>query len=166
MKGGIAKSPPSLPRAKYCLDTGLFVDLYRGRYRRNVFTTLWRRFEGLISGTNDAIAPYDVFLELQKHDDELFKWAKKYEKKLFILPDQTVQQKITANFSAVPSWAPKKMALWADPVVVAMAACTQSKVVTSESILTPGERIPHICRKLGQPCLEPVDFFDELGWKI
>ncbi|OHB74310.1 MAG: hypothetical protein A2Z25_23310 [Planctomycetes bacterium RBG_16_55_9] len=60
----------------YVIDTNALIDLWRRRYPRDVFPTLWRKIEGLIK-SGELVAPQEVLNELQRQYDELYIWAKK-----------------------------------------------------------------------------------------
>lgn len=59
----------------YVIDTGALIDLWRRRYPRDVFRTLWNKIEEMIR-TGELIAPQEVLVELQRQHDELSAWAR------------------------------------------------------------------------------------------
>ena len=60
----------------YVIDTNALIDLWRRRYPRDVFPTLWQKLEELAS-SGELVAPQEVLNELQKQHDELHVWAKR-----------------------------------------------------------------------------------------
>jgi len=56
----------------YCIDTSAIIDLWRRKYAPDVFPSLWKNLENLIS-QGFLIAPRKVFEELEKQDDELLR---------------------------------------------------------------------------------------------
>jgi len=59
----------------YVIDTNALIDLWRRRYPRDVFPTLWQKIEELIK-SGELVAPQEVLSELQRQHDELYLWAK------------------------------------------------------------------------------------------
>ena len=55
----------------YVIDTNALIDLWRRRYPRDVFPTLWQKIEGLIK-SGELVAPQEVLNELQRQHDELY----------------------------------------------------------------------------------------------
>ncbi|MBN2378533.1 DUF4411 family protein [candidate division WOR-3 bacterium] len=59
----------------YVIDTNSLIDLYRRWYSRDIFLTLWEKFESLIT-QGLMISSLQAFKEIEQKDDDLLKWAK------------------------------------------------------------------------------------------
>ena len=60
--------------AVYCMDTSGWTQLKRV-YPPSNFPSLWAKLDRLASDKR-LISPDEVYLELAKQDDELFRWVK------------------------------------------------------------------------------------------
>ena len=66
----------------YIIDSSSFICLSE-KYPESVFETLYRNFNNAMN--NDILkAPYQVFNEIKKQDDSLYKWLKNYKNKFVI----------------------------------------------------------------------------------
>lgn len=148
----------------YCIDTNALIDLWRRFYPSDIFPSLWKDLEDLIS-ENCLIAPREVLSELGKWDDELLKWAKKH-KKMFKDLDYDQMQEVTKILKDFPSLVdPNKTTPDADPFVIALAISKDWTVVTSEKPSTGGRaKIPDVCKKCNVKCISLIEFFREQKW--
>ena len=152
----------------YCIDTSALVDLWRRRYPPDVFPSLWKKIEDLLS-QGRLIAPREVLKDLEKYfdeNDELLKWTKKH--KGFFEDFDEEQQKqvknILAKFNNLID--EKKTTSESDPFVIALAITKGWKVITSEKPTSPGgkPKIPDVCDKYGIKCIPLLEFFREQKW--
>jgi len=151
----------------YCIDTSAFVDLWRISYPPDVFQTLWKRIDDLIS-EGRLIAPREVFKELEKRDDELLKWTRK-NKKMFKDLDPIQIREVQNILNGFPDLVdPNKTTPDADPFVISLAITKGWSVVTSENPGNPGGRpkIPDVCEKYKVSCLQLIDFFRKEKWEF
>jgi Domain of unknown function (DUF4411) len=110
----VADGPPV-----YCIDTSALIDLWR-RYPQKVFGGLWAAIEKLIEDGR-LIAPREVLRDLQKGDDEVYKWAKK-RAKMFVDLDAEQQALLKEVLKDFPKWVdPLSQLPEADPLVIALA---------------------------------------------
>lgn len=143
------------------------MDGWRRYYPPDVFPGLWRRIDGLIAA-GELVATEEVLIELEKKDDELFKWAK--ERHTMFLPlDYEIQAAAADILRDHPMLLnAKKNRSAADPFVIAVAKCRGCCVVTGENpsnnIRKP--KIPDVCGVLGIRCIRLLDLFREQGWVI
>lgn len=150
----------------YCIDTSALVDLMKRFYPPDVFPSLWKDLEKLISQGN-LIAPKQVLRELEKYgdrDDPLLKWAKKNKSMFVDLTEEQIQlvKEVLKNF---PNLVDPNKEEEADPFVVTLAKIEGCSVVTSEkmgSIDKP--KIPDVCKRYGIKCLSLQEFFREQKW--
>jgi hypothetical protein len=150
----------------YVIDTNALIDLWRRRYPRDVFPTLWQRIEGSIK-SGELVAPQEVLNELQKQHDELYLWAKK--QKCFKDLDRDQIECVKRILKAFPSLIDEKKTVPdADPFVIALALEKGWKVVSSEN---PGgasarKRIPDVCAHHRVACLTLLEFFRDQHWNF
>lgn len=72
----------------YIIDSSSFICLSE-KYPESVFETLYRNFNNAMN--NDILkAPYQVFNEIKKQDDSLYKWLKNYKNKFVINMDEYI----------------------------------------------------------------------------
>ena len=62
----------------YSIDTSALLDGWRRHYPPDVFVSVWERIEGLIAG-GELRATEEVRIELERKDDDVFKWAKRQD---------------------------------------------------------------------------------------
>jgi len=145
----------------YVIDTSALIDLWRRHYPKDVFRTLWKNIELMIS-KGELVAPQEVLGELKRHDDELYRWAQK--QKCFQALDEEQIACVKDIESRHPSLVdPNKTDPEADPFVISLARTKGWKVVTQETPAraSPRERIPDVCAAYDVKCLSLLDFFRE-----
>lgn len=145
----------------YCIDTNALIDLWRRVYPPDIFQSLWKDIEKLVSD-GSLISPREVFNELVKKDDELLKWAKNHKTMFKDLDDEQVKQvrNILNDFSNLVDQ--NKTTPDADPFVIALAISQNWTVITSEKPGVGGRpKIPDVCNKYNVKCISLIDFFRE-----
>jgi len=159
----------------YCIDTSALVDLWRRKYAPDVFPSLWKEIEDLIS-QGWLITPREVLAELGEYfdkNDELLKWVKKHKQMLKDLDNEQINQmrSISEQF---PNFVDKDKTIpEADPFVITLAMSKRWSVITSEQPANlnanPGARpkIPDVCEHYNVKCIyQLLEFFRERKWKI
>lgn len=149
----------------YSLDTSALMQPWNDTYPRHIFGTFWDRYEGLIE-SGEAVAIDEVFLELEKRDDELCRWAR-IRKKMFIAAEEDVQLALKDVLGLSEKMlGSQKCRNAADPWVIALAKARSLTVVTME--LSSGNlakpKIPDVCTALGVPCINVIGLAQEQGW--
>lgn len=151
--------------AKYCLDTSLFINGWNRYYCIEVFPSLWSELDRLLK-EGIAYSCEEVLREIRKQQDGLTEWVKS-RKSRFHTPDEKVivaMRKIMKSHSNIAAAGSLNAA---DPWVIAHAQVQRGTVVTFEQSAntkaTKPPKIPNVCRDLGIPCLNPVEFFTEVG---
>lgn len=150
----------------YVIDTNALIDLWRRRYPRDVFPTLWQKIEELIS-SGELVAPQEVLSELQTQHDELHGWAKKQNCFKDLDADQIRHVKrILKEFPSLID--ERKTVPDADPFVIALAQAKDWKVVSSENPAgaSSRKRIPDVCLHYGVTCLSLLEFFRDRQWNF
>lgn len=150
----------------YVIDTNALIDLWRRRYPRDVFPTLWQRLEELTS-SGELIAPKEALSELHRQHDELYAWAKKQKCFKDLDPEQI--QNVKEILKLFPSLIDEKKTVPdADPFVVALALTKGWKVVSSENLAgtSTRKRIPDVCNHYKISCLTLLDFSRDREWNF
>lgn len=149
----------------YCIDTSALIDLWRKHYPPDVFPSLWKDIEKLVS-QGSLIASQEVFNEVKKRDDELLRWANT-NKKMFVDLDAGQLQQVGIVLKDFPQLVDtKKTTPDADPFVIALARSRGWAIITSETP-NPGGRphIPDVCKRYNVRWISLMEFFREKGWK-
>ncbi len=143
---------------KYSIDTSSLVDAGTRWYPRDVFPSLWEKFDELFE-SGVIVASEEVRHEISRKDDQLKAWATP-RAKLFIPHTADVQEaakSIVNRFKLIADQSPGKS--FGDPFVIAVAQINGLAVVSAESAGHSGRpRIPFICQELGVPCMNTLAF--------
>jgi hypothetical protein len=111
-------------------------------------------------------ASIEVFIELEKKDDELFKWCKERKEKMFADLDDATQTQVARIMAAHPRLVDTaKGRSGADPFVIALAVTTNPfmVVVTEES--AGKTRIPDVCGAERIQCCGLADLIEREDWR-
>jgi len=129
----------------YSADSSALIHGWRRIYRPKNFGFVWGQLAALIEGGRFR-ASIEVYRDLEKKDDELFKWCKERKDKLVVDIDDNVQAHVTQIMKTYHRLVDTvKGRSGSDPFVIALAASTDPSmvVVTEESV---GKvRIPDVC---------------------
>jgi len=150
---------------EYSIDTSALMEGWHRLYPPKVFPSLWARLDELIEQDN-LVATEEVLHELEKKDDEIYRWARQRER-MFIPIDEDVQlavQKILQGYKKLLDT--RKNRSGADPFVIALASVRGCCVVTQEgktgSLSRPN--IPDVCEALHIRCVNLIQLIEEQGW--
>jgi hypothetical protein len=146
----------------FCVDTSGWLDGWHRYYPRDVFPLLWQNVEERVTGC-DIITSEEVYVEVQKKDDDLHEWMK--QRKFMLIPaNESIQRRVAEVLATYPRLVDTlKGRSQADPFVIATAVETESIVVTGESVGTATKpRIPFVCQQLGIRCVTFLDMIREL----
>ena len=113
----------------YSLDTSALIGAWWEFYPRDVFPTVWDRFDELVD-EGRLICPDEVYHELRRKDDELFAWAKEREASLFMAPDAITQQHVRSILDSFNLVDVNRNRSAADPWVIALALARGGVVIT------------------------------------
>jgi Domain of unknown function (DUF4411) len=134
-----------MPPAVYSIDSSALIHGWRRVYRPKNFSLVWQYFDTLIEQGRFR-SSIEVYNELEKKDDELFKWCKDRRDEMFVELDEETQGHVSNIMAKYPRLVDTaKGRSGADPFVIALAATSNPcmVVVTEES---PGKtRIPDVC---------------------
>jgi predicted nucleic acid-binding protein len=152
---------------KYCIDTSALLDGWVRWYPPDTFQTLWDNIGALIDN-GIMVAPEEVFTELAKKDDDVYKWAKK-NKSMFLSPVEDIQIATAEILNIYPRLVDsRKDRSQADPFVIAVARVHNLAVVTEEK--GPGTedrpKIPNVCAHFGIKYMRLLDMIRDQGWRF
>lgn len=150
---------------KYSIDTSALLDGWRRYYSPDVFPGLWTRLQGLIEG-GSLRATVEVLSELEKKDDEVYKWAQA-NGEMFVPIDEETQVALTVVLQNYPRLVNTQRARsTADPWVIALGLINGCTVITGEQPSNNLQRpkIPDVCQDLGVQCMNLLQLFREEGW--
>ena len=151
---------------QYSIDTDAIINLVRRVYPPRIFPTLLRNCEALIAA-GDLIAADEVRHELErKAGDQVHVWAVA-QPLLFVPADEAIQvaaSEILAQYSGLVDADATEPE--ADPFVIALAQVRRCTVVSGEIASNNPRRpkIPNVCRALGIPCMNLLQFFEAQHW--
>ena len=126
---------------------------------------LWKQLEELIDN-GQLIATEEVLYELEKKEDDAYKWVKNHEN-MFILTDERIQLAVIEILRDHKKLIDtRKNRSGADPFVIALAKVEGCGVVTGEKPTNrPGRpKIPDVCRAIGIPCINILQLCREQKW--
>lgn len=156
----------------YCLDTSGWTGFKRN-YPAGNFPSLWQKLDSL-STSGFLISPSEVYGELEKQEDELFKWLKQ-RKQIFQKisgEDAVLTTEILAKYPRlVNSLKPGPVA---DPFVIALAIIKNRDLlmVSGTCIVVSSEipggskktKIPDVCSGYKLKHFSVVDLISNEGW--
>jgi hypothetical protein len=121
----------------------------------------------LWSWRGDYDPPSKFTTELERKDDELFKWCKERKVEMFVEIDNEVQREVARIMKAYPRLVDTvKGRSGADPFVIALASAADPKmiVVTEEH---PGKvKIPDVCNAEKIDHCGLADLIEREDWKF
>ena len=153
----------------YCLDSGVFINGWHRHYRISspIFQPVWEAFdENAQKGI--LFAPFEVWVEISKKDDELKEWFKDRRDYFFKQPTKDVigvlKNVVLKQYERLAG--EKAGRTGADAWVIAHAIVEGAVVVTEErQARTRGKnpRIPDVCEDLNVHYMDTGRLIDELG---
>ena len=147
----------------FSLDTNVLIEAWNTRYPIDLMPDFWVALDEM-ARTGQISASDEVLRELEKIDDELYKWARGHLH-LFTAPSADVQQHLRRIMKDHPRLVDtKKGRSQADPFVIAHAAALQGAVVTEEisTVGSKSPKIPDVCRAYGIECIRLVEFMRQV----
>ena len=149
----------------YSIDTSAILDGWTRYYPPDIFPGIWDKVDNLIN-SNCLIASVEVFIELEKKDDEVFNWAKE-RRHMFHPIDRQVQINVSRILSTHERLVDtRKNRSAADPFVIGLAQIYDGIVVTGEYPTNNIEKpnIPDVCISLGIPYISFLEMIRKEGW--
>lgn len=150
---------------KYSIDTSAILDGWVRYYPPDVIPALWDRLARLIDN-GALIATEEVLYELEKKNDDAYKWAKSHDKMFMEIDEETqiAVSEILSNHKKLIG--ARKNRPMCDPFVIALAKVKNCKVITAEKPTNNPERpnIPDVCNALGISCISLLELCREQKW--
>jgi hypothetical protein len=158
-----------LATALYSLDTSSFVRAWWVNYPPDLFKPVWDHLDRLIE-KGIVKASKEVLVELEKQDDDLFKWCKDREEACFVDLIEDLQDAVIALEKKYP----KLVATGrnkADPFVMGLAVISKPKliIITEEGAQSGSANkpnIPYICRQEGLVSEALVKLLRDTGFRF
>jgi Domain of unknown function (DUF4411) len=148
----------------YSADSSALIHGWRRIYRPKNFGFVWDKLGALIE-EGRLKASIEVYNDLEKKDDELFKWCKECKYKLVVDIDDNIQAYVARIMKAYPRLVDTvKGRSGSDPFVVALAASANptTTVVTEE--FAGKVRIPDVCNAEKIDNCGLADLIEREGW--
>ncbi|UCE74013.1 MAG: DUF4411 family protein [Methanomassiliicoccales archaeon] len=163
-----------MTRTVYIIDTSSLIELNKHN-PMDIYHTPWKKMAGLVK-SDRLYAPREVLDEINRFDDVLSKWAKKYSK-MFVEPTEEQIKIVKEILKKYPSLIKKGKRYAADPWVIALAiemirspqkTLVEIKriVVTEEKIRGNKVKIPYVCQEYTIEAIDILDMFRLEGWKF
>lgn len=149
----------------YCLDTNVLIEPWNKYYSMELCPEYWDIIENLAKN-QVVFCTFEVRREIEKVDDELFKWV---GSRPYLFRDETPQvqhylRQILAKFLRLVDT--RKDRSMADPWVIAHAQAENAVVVTKESRAPKKIKIPDVCMAFNIPWMNDFEFLSEIGVKF
>jgi hypothetical protein len=152
---------------KYSVDTSALLDGWRRYYPKDVFPSLWVKIELLIQA-GDFRMSEEVFNDLKKKHDDVYKWAKAQDG-LVVPIDEGIQKHVTEIMAKHEKLVDtRKSKSGSDPFAIALARQNKCAVVSGELPTNSLKRphIPDVCKDMKILHLNLLDLIRAEGWKF
>jgi len=157
------------PTVRYSLDTSALVTAWSRNYPPDVFMPVWDHMDTIIHH-GVVRASREVLTELEKQDDDLYRWCKDREEDLFIDLIEELQDAVTALVAKYP----KLVATGrnkADPFVIGFATLANPPlIIVNEENPQSGSpkrpNIPFICRNEGLTSQPLISLLRDTAFKF
>ncbi len=163
----------------YIIDTSSFIDMNK-YYPQSAFKSFWNEFEKMIT-ENRVGSPRMVLTELERQDDNICDWAKKYRNPLFHEKHDhyLLVQEILLKYPKLIN--PRDTKESADPFLIAMALDMINSpqktllqydvcIVTEEKVNKKQNskkiKIPEVCIHYNIPCFSMIEMILKEGWEF
>jgi hypothetical protein len=148
----------------YSADTSSLIHGWRRIYRPKNFGFVWESLDALIM-EGRLRSSIEVYNDLQKKDDELFKWCKERKEAMFVEIDIAVQGHVARLMRTYPRMVDTvKGRSGSDPFVVALAATTNPTMVVVTEEFSGKTRIPDVCEAEKIDHCGLADLIEREGW--
>jgi hypothetical protein len=152
---------------KYSIDTSALIESYLRDFPPDVFPLVWEKLEGLI-GNGCLKASEEVQYELEKKDDDVFRWAINHNA-MFSPTSVKIQESVKSILKDHKRLIDtRKNRSGADPFVIALAQVEGLIVITAEGLSSSSDRpkIPDVCKAMGIKCTSMIELFREEKWRF
>jgi hypothetical protein len=136
----------------YSADSSAFIHGWHRIYRPKNFGFVWDRL-GVLIEEGRLRASIEVYNDLAKKDDELFKWCKERKERLVVDIDAATQTHVKRIMAAYPRLVDTVSGRsGSDPFVIALAASVNPMMTVVTEEHSGKVRIPDVCNA------EKIDF--------
>jgi hypothetical protein len=150
----------------YSADSSALIHGWRRIYRPKNFGFVWDCLGTLIE-EGRLKASIEVYHDLEKKDDELFKWCKERKDKLVVDIDATIQANVARIMKAYPRLVDTvKGRSGSDPFVIALAASTNPTMTVVTEEFVGKVRIPDVCNADKIAYCGLADLIEREDWKF
>jgi hypothetical protein len=150
----------------YSVDSSALIHGWRRIYRPKNFGFVWERLAALVE-EGRLRASIEVFNDLEKKDDELFKWCKERKERMGVEIDDGVQAqvaRIMTKYSRLVDTVKGRSG--SDPFVIALAATTTPSMVVVTEEYAGKTRIPDVCKAERIDYCGLADLIEREDWKF
>ncbi|MEW6049533.1 MAG: DUF4411 family protein [Candidatus Zixiibacteriota bacterium] len=151
----------------YSLDSSSLIVAWTDAYPIAAFESFWKKLDELIAAERVVVSE-EVFCELEKQDDDLFKWVK-VRPKMVVPHTEEIQDAVIELLKSHPLLikATGTNRSGADPFVIALARCRKAVVISQERTGSNGKpKIPDVCSHYKVPCERLKYLIANEGWKF
>lgn len=149
----------------YSVDSSALIHAWRRAYRPQNFEFIWKGFDALID-EGRLRASMEVYLELEKKDDELFAWCKERKETLFVELDNDVQHSVAEIMRDHPRLVDTvKGRSAADPFVIALAETGKPPMIVLTEEKLGKVKIPDVCDARSIKWKNLADMIEDENWK-
>ena len=150
----------------YSADSSALIHGWRRIYRPRNFGFVWDRLGGLVEEDRFK-ASVEVYNDLEKKDDELFKWCKERRDKLVVDIDNNIQAHVARIMRAYPRLVDTvKGRSGSDPFVIALAASTNPTMTVVTEEFAGKVRIPDVCNAENIDNCGLADLIERENWNF
>lgn len=150
---------------RYVIDSSSLMHM-EDRFPIDILPSMWEKIYKLFE-EEKVFSVASVYEEL-KDSQELWESHKQYFRNLTVEETQALSKIMGDSRFEVFRKHGKKDKPWADPHLIACAMVDDLVVVVTEENLnrTPQRKIAYVCKELGIPCINFVEFLREVNVKI
>ncbi len=150
----------------YSIDSSALIHGWRRIYRPKNFGRVWEHMAKLVE-TDRFKASIEVYNDLEKKDDELFKWCKERKEKMFVEIDEDIQTHVARIMASHPRLVDTvRGRSGSDPFVIALAATKKPPMVVVTEEYTGKTRIPDVCEAEKIDYCGLADLIEREDWKF
>jgi Domain of unknown function (DUF4411) len=150
----------------YSADSSALIHGWRRIYRPKNFSPVWDCL-GVLIEDGRLKASVEVYNDLQKRDDELFRWCKERKDQLVVDIDDNIQVHVARIMKAYPRLVDTvKGRSGSDPFVIALAASTNPTMTVVTEEFAGKVRIPDVCNAEKMDNCGLADLIERENWKF
>jgi hypothetical protein len=150
----------------YSADSSALIHGWRRIYRPRNFGFVWEQLSVLID-EGRLKASIEVYNDLEKKDDELFKWCKERRENLVVDIDDAVQAQVVKIMKTYPRLVDTvKGRSGSDPFVIALAKSTTPAMTVVTEEYVGKMRIPDVCSAEKIDSCGLADLIERENWNF